>query len=262
MTIEAYENLRQRGAKLAGGIGDLSRRACVYHHLYADSGGRNVFPLIAAHGALWAAGYFNMGIRAGKFLSLGQAFNEKRRCNLIKSLDEFADKFRDINRRVCAESYAIYHYTKIYGYSDAIEQVIGKDFLEIICQSHEASQLGLNFEKKSRAQLFFTFFHWEQENIVAPSINSAYEQFKWELIKSLALRPKIEFSYFGKSHALQFVNFSSKEERIVRGFQAYERAEQVGLDSVEEALSLYKVLPKEFILNPNKYFGAIETAIA
>ncbi len=64
MTTAAYQNLRQRGIQLAGRVGDFRQRACIYHHMYADSAGRNVFPLIAAHGALWAAGYFKKGLLA------------------------------------------------------------------------------------------------------------------------------------------------------------------------------------------------------
>ncbi len=67
MTIDAYEALRKKGFALAGGIGDLRQRACIYLHLYQDSGGRNVFPLIAAHGALWAGRFF----RAARYSMTG-----------------------------------------------------------------------------------------------------------------------------------------------------------------------------------------------
>lgn len=54
---------------LAGGLTDLAQRAMVYHHLYRVSNGNHVFPLIAAHGALWAGGYFRYGLRLGRIIS-------------------------------------------------------------------------------------------------------------------------------------------------------------------------------------------------
>lgn len=262
MTIEAYQALRVRGFLLAGGLGDLSQRACVYHHMYEDSGGRNVFPLIAAHGALWASGYFKKGMLAGRVLSLRHSLNPDYRNELLNALYVFADKFRDINRRVCAESYAIYHYTKQYGRTEAIEAVVGADFLDILCKSHASRQAGTAFSQEDRAKLFSVFFNWEQDNIVAPSVIAAYEAFDWQLIKRLALRPKVEFAYFGSRHGLQFENFSSVQERITRGLQAYERAEAVGLNFVERALSFYKIMPSAFMANPGQYFKSIELAVA
>lgn len=108
MTREAYETLRKKGFALAGGLRDLSQRACVYHHMYADSGNRNVFPLLAAHGALWASGYFKKGMFGGRVLSIQYLLTPWLVKPHLDALSEFADKFRDINRRVCAESYALY----------------------------------------------------------------------------------------------------------------------------------------------------------
>ena len=72
MTMVAkYELLRNQGAsaetihavvradaiRLAGGPDDMVQRALVYHYVYKLSGDAFVFPLIAAHGALWARWY-------------------------------------------------------------------------------------------------------------------------------------------------------------------------------------------------------------
>jgi hypothetical protein len=260
MSTEVYEALRAQGFRLAGGLGDLRQRACVYHHMYADSGKRNVFPLIAAHGALWAAGYFRKGLLGGQLVSLLHAYDCERRQALLASLHVFANQFRDINRRVCAESYAIYHYTKIHGRSDAARSIVDDDFLDLLCASHESQANARAFPRAQRARLFSAFFNWEQDNIVAPSVIAAYEEFDWPLIKKLALRPKVAFSYFGRGHSLQFENFSSKQERIVRGFQAYERAEEVGLARVEQALLAYSVMPEDFLATHGRYFDAISTS--
>lgn len=257
MSKESYEKLRARGFLLAGGLSDLSRRAYVYHHLYADSGRRNVFPLIAAHGALWASGYFRKGMLAGRVISLQHLLDRTQRTALLASLVAFADKFRDINRRVCAESYAIYYYTKMYGRSDTMTSVIGADFLDLLCESHASRRVGTNFPREKRSRLFHAFFDWEQENIVAPSIIAAYQEFEWNTLRKLALQPRISFSYFGPGHSLKFEDFSSKRERIHRGLQAYERAEEVGCDQVEQALLLYKIMPANFLNNSAVYFESI-----
>ena len=257
MTKEAYEVLRKRGFALAGGLRDLSQRACVYHHMYEDSGNRNVFPLIAAHGALWASGYFKKGMFGGKVLALQYLPTPWLIKPRLAALLEFADKFRDINRRVCAESYALYYYTRDHEENDFIRSVIGDDFAKALYECHRAKDRGTRFSQESREQLFYQFFRWEQENIVAPSVTEAFATFHWRAVRHLALRPRIDFSYFGKEYDLPFADFSSKEERMKKGVMAYRRAEQVGLAHVEEALSNYGIMPAAFFHDPRAHYQAI-----
>ena len=56
-----YDRLIAEGVRLAGRLADVPQRAAAYHHVFFDSGRNHVFPLIAAHGALWARGYFAFG---------------------------------------------------------------------------------------------------------------------------------------------------------------------------------------------------------
>lgn len=262
MTKEAYEILRKKGFALAGGLRDLSQRACVYHHMYEDSGNRNVFPLLAAHGALWASGYFKKGMFGGKVLSIQYLLTPWLIKPHLGSLLEFADKFRDINRRVCAESYAVYYYTRNHAENDLIRSIIGNDFAKALYECHRANDLGNQFSQENREELFYQFFRWEQENIVAPSVTEAYATFHWRAVKYLALRPSIEFSYFGKECGLPFENFSSKEERMEKGVMAYRRAESVGLVHVEEALRSYRIMPAAFFHDPREHYQAIVRACA
>lgn len=257
MTKEAYEILRKQGYALAGGVRDLCQRACVYHHVYEDSGHRNVFPLIAAHGALWASGYFKKGMLAGKMLSLQYLPSPWLMRSHLNSLQAFADEFRDINRRVCAESYALYYYTKHHEENECIRSIIGKDFAAILYECHAANAFGKPFSQAKREALFDQFFRWEQENIVAPSVTEAYARFQWSAVKYLALRPIVRFSYFGKAFDLPFADFSSKEERIDKGMMAYRRAEHVGLDHVEAALRYYGLMPATFFHDPGEHYQAI-----
>src|SRR5690606_15063123 len=113
--LRAYhEKLHSEAVRLAGGLHDLAQRAAVYHHLFEHSGRNHVFPLIAAHGALWARGYFRFGMRLGRLLSWQFPSTETRRRQMA-ALDRFADAFRDVNRRVCVDTYTKYHFSRRYG---------------------------------------------------------------------------------------------------------------------------------------------------
>lgn len=258
MTADAFEMLRRKGYLLAGRLSDLSQRACVYHHMYEDSGRRNVFPLIAAHGALWAAGYFRKGMLGGRILSVQYLLRPRLRRERLISLCDFADKFRDVNRRVCAESYAIYHYTKNFESNDFIRALIGEGFSRVIYNCHKSREEGTPFSSENRKLLFFEFFSWEQENIVAPSIVAAYENFCWMSVAYLARRPNVQFAYFGKNHGLKFCDFSSKAERMEKGMLAYQRAVDVGLELVEASIQNYKVMPRDFFKSSVDYYQRLE----
>src|ERR1700761_5256374 len=105
------ESLRKEATVLAGSLGSLAQRASVYHHMFQHSGRNHTFPLLAAHGALWAKGYFQRGMRFGAAVASARAILGDDRRALVQSLQKFADDFRDINRRVCVETYFIYHLT-------------------------------------------------------------------------------------------------------------------------------------------------------
>lgn len=255
-----YSELRKIGYSLAGGLNDLSQRAAVYYHLYEDSAGRNIFPLMAAHGALWAKGYFQKGMRAGKVLSLQYIYRPRLLISKYDSLIDFANAFRDINRRVCAEAYCAYHFTKKYGHSKYAKEFIPYNLLIALNQCHDSKIHNYPLSALERRSLFEAFFLWEQETIVSPSVEYAVKQFNWPSVKWLAMKPKIEFAYFGKGIGLQFNDFSNKEERIEKGMTAYELAERVGYKVVEQAVSHYKIMPGKFFENTGLYFKNVYAA--
>src|SRR5262245_6659400 len=111
----AYDSLVEEATRLAGGLTDLAQRATVYHHLFEHSGGSHIFPLIAAHGALWARGYFSFGMKLARVLSWQFPLSADTRRRKLHSVNAFADVFRDINRRVCVDTYASYHFTARFG---------------------------------------------------------------------------------------------------------------------------------------------------
>lgn len=252
-----HARVRQEATLLAGGLGDLSQRASVYHHLYEDSGGRNVFPLIAAHGALWGAGYFALGMKIGALLSAQYLFQPTLRRERMRQLHAFADAFRDINRRVCIEAYCAYHLSKQFGLNEGIADYVPARLLGALNACHQAQAEERPLPCAQRRALFEAFFLWEQEAIVGPAVERAIAALDWPLIRHVALRPRIEFAYFSSSREMKFSDFASTAERIEKGLRAYEMAEQAGLANVEAALKDYHILPHAFFAGSATHFQAM-----
>ncbi|WP_137939518.1 hypothetical protein [Chitinivorax sp. B] len=243
MIQEFHHQLRTEATQLAGNLNSLSQRAAVYHHLYADSGGNNVFPLIAAHGALWAAGYFKQGMLVAHALSFRHVLSPEIRQSKLHHLADFANAFRDINRRVCIEAYTAYHLTKQFGMCTYTRKVVPLPLLMALSDCHLANRHGRQLSQAGRARLFTAFFLWEQDAIVDTAVKQAYARFDWPIIKRMALRPNINFAYFPRRGDFKFSDFSNKQERIQKGLRAYQVSEAVGLDKVEQALLDYPISP-------------------
>ena len=215
--LATIAQLREEATSIAGRNEDLIQRASVYHHLYADSGGNHSFPLLAAHGALWASGYFRSGIRFGHIVARTRQMLGDDAEALMFKLTDFAESFRDINRRVCVETFFIYRLTADPSLRDQAQQLVPPRLLSAMDRCHYARETGRALASADRRELFEAFFLWEQAEIVGPSIDRAFAAFDWPLIRSLALRPKIRFAYFGRS-PLSFRNFSNTAERIEKGW--------------------------------------------
>ena len=252
-----HRRIHQEARVLAGTLTDLGQRATVYHHLYQDSGGRNVFPLIAAHGALWGAGYFALGMRVGTLLSAQFLLNPALRRDKLRQLQAFADAFREINRQVCVEAYTAYHFSKLHGQAPEAERHVQPRLLAALNRCHRAQALDEPLPRPARRELFEAFFLWEQECIVGPAVERALTELDWPLIRRVALRPRIEFAYFASSREMKFADFASTAERIDKGMRAYELAEQAGLQRVEADLRRYAVLPQAFFGDSARYFGEL-----
>lgn len=255
---EWHRRLRGQAERLAGGIGDLPQRAAVYHHLFEHSAGNHVFPLIAAHGALWARGYFRLGATLGSALAFPAA--PALRARKLGQLAAFADAFRDINRRVCIETYTAYHFTARWGRHPAATELIPHPLLEQLNRCHAARRGGQAFSTERKRALFQAFFLWEQEVIVGPAVAAAALSFEWLLMRRLALRPLIRFAYFPRSSILVFKDFTSTSERIEKGFRAFDLAAQAGWERVEGSMRHYRVLPSAFFADSKKHFASIRHA--
>lgn len=253
----AYHDLKAEATTLAGGLTDLSQRATVYHHIYRQSGGNHVFPLIAAHGALWAGGYFRFGLQLGKCLSWQYGINPRLRRQRLEQLDQFADAFRNVNRQVCVDTYMSFHLTARFGDHPEIAEYVPSNLLAAYRMLHAARTENQSLTDAERKTIFEAHFRHEQQTIVGETVQAAVANFDWPLVRFLALRPPVRFAYFSQGRRLWFRNFSDQSERIANGFAAFDMGAKVGWNRVEEALADYRTLPTAFFAGPTEYFQTL-----
>ena len=257
----AYDELTEEGTRLAGSLTQLPQRASVYHHLYRASGGNHVFPLIAAHGAMWAGGYFRFGMRLGRVLAWQHAFDRRRREQLLADLTTFADAFREVNRLVCVDTYRNFYFTRRFGEHPAAAELVRPSILEELNRLHAAQEAGRTYNEDEKLALFRAHFLNEQETVVGPRISAAVAALDWPVLKAIALRPIIRFAYFPRGTALCFRDFAQKEERIRHGERAFGFGSQVGWREVEEALRRYQVFPETAIDEPLRYMATLRQQV-
>jgi hypothetical protein len=255
------DDLRREATLLAGGLSDLSQRATVYRHLFLASGGNHAFPLIAAHGALWAGGYFRFGMRLGAALSWQYVGRPAVRRQQLQRLADFADVFRDINRRVCVDTYVNFHFTDRYGQQADADRFVPRELLDPLNRLHAARRADRSLSDAEKQTVFEAHFRHEQAHVVGPTLTAAVADFDWPLLRAIALRPWVKFAYFPGNTCLRFRNFASADERIERGLQAFSLATQVGWSTVDAALQRYRVLPPAFFAAPAAYFADLRTAV-
>lgn len=256
-----YDAIHADAVRLAGTTRQLSQRAATYHHVYEDSGRNHIFPLIAAHGALWARGYFALGMKLGQVLSCQYCLTPVRQKQKLAALEEFAEAFREVNRRVCVQIYTTYHFTKHHGDHPDAHQLIPPHLLAALKCVHAANRNAQQLTDSAKRDIFESHFRDEQETVVGPRIEAAVDQFDWPLMKSLALMPAVRFAYFPTGHWLQFWKFDRKEERINRGLQAFDIAAHMGWKHTEATLDRYAILPEEFFADSIGHFSQLKSEI-
>jgi len=258
---QTYETFHAEAVRLAGTTRQLSQRAATYHHVYEDSGRNHIFPLIAAHGALWARGYFAFGMQLGKLLSYQYFLRPTIQQEKLAALEAFAEAFREVNRRVCVQIYTTYHFTKVHGEHPDAGKLVPPHLLAALRQVHAANRNGEQLTDQAKRDIFETHFLDEQETVVGPRIEDAVAQFDWPWMKSLALMPAVRFAYFPAGFWLQFWKFDRKDERIARGLKAFDVAAEMGWKHTEAALDRYAILPEEFFTDSIGHFAHLKSEI-
>jgi hypothetical protein len=261
-TLQAkYDAIKAGATALAGDLLDIPRRVIILSNLYLDSGGNHVFPQIAAHGALWALGYFEVGGSLGRLIARRYFYNPEERAMRLGLLQDFAEAFRRVNRLVCIDSYTNYTFTKEFGEAPGAAEVIPPPLLDALNRVHAARRAGRSLDAAEKRHVFEQSFHCEQEVTVAPGVQAAVAAFECRVMKFLCLRPLVRFAYFPRCRYLFFRNFSDKAERIEKGMRAYAHAERAGWDHVGQALRVYGRMPARFFAAPADCLADIRASL-
>ena len=257
----AYTNLKAQAELLAGGLGDIQRRVAILTSLYLDSGRNHVFSQIAAHGALWAMGYFEAGGSLGRLVARRYFYNAEERGYRLGILREFSESFRRVNRLVCVDTYTNYHFSKTYGHISGADTVIPVDLLDALNRVHHARARNTDLTPPEKRQIFECSFHCEQEITVAPGVAAAVAEFDCPIMRVLCLHPIVRFAYFPKLRYLLFRDFSNTEERISKGMRAYDLADRVGWDQVHKSMRYYGQMPESFFAAPLDHYQQLRSEI-
>lgn len=258
---DAFDALHQEASALAGGLSDLAQRAAVYRHIFRASQRNHVFPLIAAHGALWAGGHFRKHMRIGELLSWQYLGREKLRQRRLEQLAAFRDALREVNRRVCVDTYVQFHLSQRYAQHPDLAAYIPGELLAALRMLHAACERGVALTDLARRAVFEAHFLHEQSTIVGETVARATQEFEWPLVRFLALRPRVRFAYLPAGKCLAFRNFADQQERIRNGLTAFDEAAAVGWDRVELALDDYKLLEPAFFTRPEQHFAQLAAAV-
>jgi hypothetical protein len=256
-----YEQLHEEATQLAGGLRDLAQRATVYRHVFRASQGNHAFPLIAAHGALWAGGQFRFAMQVGRWLAWQYPWSSTLRKRKLDGLANFLDALRDINRRVCIDTYAQFYLTQRFRGHPDLANFVPAELLDALGAIHAACERRRPLSESQRRAVFEAHFLHEQQTIVGETLQRAAAAFDWPAAKFIALRPRVRFAYLPRRTCLAFRDFSDKQERIHNGLQAFDLASQTGWPEVERSLRSYDVLDETAFSAPDRHFAQMRLAI-
>ena len=257
----AYASLKAQAELLAGGLGDIQRRVAILTSLYLDSGCNHVFSQMAAHGALWAMGYFEAGGSLGRLVARRYFYSAEERGYRLGILREFSESFRRVNRLVCIDTYTNYHFARTYGHLPGAGDVIPTDLLDALNRIHHARVHNTTLTSSEKRQIFECSFHCEQEITVAPGVAAAVAEFDCPIMRALCLHPIVRFAYFPTLRYLLFRDFSNKEERISKGMRAYDLADRAGWDHVHKSMRYYGQMPESFFTAPLDHYQELRSEV-
>lgn len=255
-----YERIKAQGDVLAGELHDIRRRVAILTSIYLDSHRNHAFSQMAAHGALWAINYFEAGGSLGRLVAWRYFYSSSERGYRMGILREFAESFRAVNRLVCIDTYANYHFTKRFGEQPGAEQIVEPSLLDALNRVHHARRNRLSLTAEEKRNVFEQSFQCEQEVTVAPGVAKAISEFDCKIMRGLCMHPIVRFSYFPRLRYMCFRDFSNTDERISKGLTAYEIAARVGWDRVFEAMKFYGQMPQDFFASPTEHFEELRAA--
>lgn len=256
-----YQALRAQAQKLAGAPGAIAQRATILWSLYADSKGNHTFPLVAAHGALWADRHFDRTGPIAELTAIRYFYSRPERDKRMKMLDAFSEGFQDANRSVFIDTYANYWFTKRFGQQPGADAVIPSTLLAALNGAHHAARTGRPLTEAQKRSVYETALHFEQESTVSPKVQALVKDFDCPILRMLALKPWVRFTYFPSRKLFFFDDFSSKQERVRYALRARDLASKAGWKKVEAAMRDYGVLPQPFLSDRARYAESLRTQL-
>ena len=250
----AFDQLRHEAAGLAGGPASFAQRASVHHHLYERSFGNHVFPLLAAHWALWARGR-----SAGRFRIAGPPATA--RGGDATGTAEFGDAIREIDRQVCIAGFTLYQLTARAPLRPVAQRLLPSALLAALDHCQEARLTRQVMTDADRRILFVECVRWIDDEVVEPGLRSAREC-GGSALKGSALRPTVRLSFLPITAPLRFDDLADREERIDKALAAFDRGARMGWDKVERRLRRYRALPDAFFRNPGQHFFRLSRGTA
>ncbi|MFH5803481.1 hypothetical protein [Alienimonas sp. DA493] len=252
-----YAVLRAEATALAGTPADIRQRAALLHRIYLDSGGNHAFAEIAAHGALWAYGFFETTGTLGRVISYRYALNGAEMVRRHAMLQGFADGFKEANRSVFVDTWSQFYLTaELDDPSDAVP-LVGADLAPALGTIHEARRSGRLLDADVRKELFQRVLRREQTVTVGPKVNEEFAKFDCPILRACVMKPPVRFAYFPKWTWFWFRNFQDTEERVRRAHRCFDIAEAVGWNHVFDSMQSYRVLPPEFFVDPPGYAAGL-----
>ncbi len=239
---DGYALIRAEATRLAGEPGDIRQRVLVHHEIYRDSSGNHAFPLVALHGALWGAAFFETTGRLGDALRLRYFYDSRERAFRMSMLNGFAEGFKTVNRQVFIDTYTNYYYTQRYGTDPAAAGALHPDLFAALNAMHAATRERNELSRAQKRELFSLALLHEQEVTVAPGVQEEVAKFDCPILRFLCLKPIVHFLYFPKTTYLLFGNFSDKTERIDKAMRSFDLAADAGWQRVEVAMRRSKLL--------------------
>lgn len=256
-----YDRIKAEATRWAGDRLDIPRRVVLLYNLYLDSGRNHAFSQIAAHGALWAFRYFEVGGSIGRLIARRYFYNPRERAFRLGLLEHFAEGFRRVNRLVCIDTWTNYQFAGEYGHLAGAEEIVPPSLLDALNRVHDARKRGISLTAREKRKVFEQSFLCEQELTVAPGVAETVKAFDCPFMLLLCLRPFVRFAYFPRWKYLLFRNFAEKEERIEKGLLAYDYAERGGWDRVSASMRDYRLMPPRFFEAPGACLADIRAAI-
>lgn len=252
-----FDTIKASAEQMAGDMLDIPRRAAILLAIYEDSGKNHNFSLMAAHGALWAYGYFEAGGALGRLIAKRYFYNRQEKAYRIGILEDFANSFRRVNRQVCVDTYTNYQFVKRYGDRSEAADLLPDSLLDALCRIHRARREKQDLTVDERKKIFEQSFQCEQEVTVAPGVQQAVATFDCRVMKFLCLHPVVRFSYFPHWKYMMFRDFSRKEERIHKGHLAYQIGQKRGWNKVQAGLYDYGHQPLPISGSPESRFDEL-----